>query len=161
VSGPLPRPIGGVPARHLVLAVMNRWNRPMVYAKEFPLAALLICSGWLTCCATAPVVRQRNETVTTASAVKRSLRTIYIGSKVRIRWQRDLTFAAAQVRMSGKQPVAASPTPIPECRHWPMKEHSSLTREWPVTGADPTPERPTDGACERRFVAQAVSKLEI
>jgi hypothetical protein len=42
-----------------------------------------------------------------------------------------------------------------EYLYWPMKEHSSLTLEWPVAGADPTPERPIDDPCERRFVAES------
>jgi hypothetical protein len=59
----------------------------------------------------------------------------------------------SDVRMSGRRPEAAARTEISERRYQPMKERSSLTIGWLVTGTEPTPGRPVDDACERRVVA--------
>lgn len=64
-------------------------------------------------------------------------------------------------QLAGKPLPTAAWLTTPECPQRPKKECPSSTVRRPVTGAEPTPERPTADPCERRVVAEAVSKREI
>lgn len=53
-----------------------------------------------------------------------------LGSRVRIRLQRELSFATADIGMSIMQPEAASTTPTAERLEWPTGTTSTLQIEW-------------------------------